>query len=390
MTHQIEPVALNPTSPMQDIMHEMKRLREAAGEHIANTATDMADTTAKKTAEYLMDAAIQRVQSLCEQEQAHEHVQSSLNTLMKRFNEKSTLTEAIEWYGRKTMFQKASLGILLVGSSALVGAVFNLSALFTVLSMGIFYLANTLLTEHYDLTEHQKKELANDIEKMEQTLFESVAALKDATKKLDDIFLKMLEQRIQSAHLLKAFEVQTSTLDEQVHACLNILARLNETNATLIHEHQRVVQQLEKAHMDMEQANATILTQSTSLDTIGLKLEETHDALRKRNDELATIHTRFQDNLTLIEELKTGFSDELLILKARGLSNEHAQVMNEETAPPSIQPASDGSAFIKKHHDLLDTIRVKQTARKRMVTQFTPDETSDMLATQSATFNSKR
>ena len=184
MPHQAENQSeTNPTTPLQNMMEEMKRLRQVAGEHVINTAADAADATAKKTAEYLMDAAIQRLQDLIEQEQTNEQVQSCLHTLMRRFNEKSTITDAIEWYGRKTILQKAGVGVVFVAASALVGALFSLTALFTLLSIGIFYIAETLLTEHYELTERQKTDLAQDIERMEQALFASVACLKEVTKK---------------------------------------------------------------------------------------------------------------------------------------------------------------------------------------------------------------
>ena len=380
MPHQAENIdPVNPTSSLQDMMNEMKHLRQAAGDHITNTAADMADTAAKKTAEYLMDAAIQRIQDLFEQEQTNEHVQSCLNTLMRRFNEKSTITEAIEWYGRKTILQKAVIGILFVAGSALVGAVFNLSAIFALLSFGIFCVAETLLTEHYELTESQKRELAQDIERMEQKLFESVACLKEATKKLDDIFLSLLQQSIQSAHLLKAFEVQTSTLDGQLNDFLRILASLSETNTTLLRDHQRIVQKFELAHLEMERANATIAAQSDSIDTIGLKLESTNDALHERNSELAAIHAKFQDNLTIIGELEAGFSNEILMLKTKSIAPELTQVKKMDAPTPLDQRRSDTEAFLKKHNDLLETIRLKQAARKKALANSEQKKHSDVL-----------
>ena len=369
MLHEAEKIApTNPTSSVQDIMNEMKRLRQAAGDHISNTAVDIADATAKKTAEYLMDTAIQRLQELCEQEEANKQVQSCLNTLMRRFNEKSTITEAIEWYGRKTILQKAGIGVIFVAGSALVGALFNLSALFTLLSIGIFCAAETLLTEHYELTENQRRELAQDIKQMELNLFDSVACLKEVSKKLDDVFLNLLQQSIQSAHLLKEFEKQTSTLDGKIHDFLSIMATLSETNTTLMRDHQHIHQQLERAHLEMERANATIATQSLSLDTVGLKLDETNHKLRERNDELAAIHTKFQGNLTTIGELEAAFKEELRVLKAESVSNEQPHAKKTDAIAPSVRRNIDDlKVFAKQNSDArktIENIRLRQAIQK--------------------------
>ena len=383
MPHEADTIApVNPTSSVQDIMNEMKRLRQAAGDHISNTAADMADATAKKTAGYLMDAAIQRLQDLFEQEQTNEHVQSCLNTLMKRFNEKSTITEAIEWYGRKTILQKAGIGIIFVAGSALVGALFNLSALFTLLSIGIFCAAETLLTEHYELTENQRRELAQDIEQMELKLFESVACLKEVSKKLDDVFLNLLQQSIQSAHLLKEFEKQTSTLDGQIHDFLNILATLSETNTTLMRDHQHIHQQLERAHLEMERANATIATQSLALNTIDLQLNATKHKLSERNDELADIHTKFQGNLTTIGELEDAFKEKLRVLKEQSVSNEQPHAKTTDAISPSVRRNIDDlEVFAKQNSDarkIMESIRLRQAIRKDSLNKIDAGEREKM------------
>ncbi|HBI21119.1 MAG TPA: hypothetical protein DDY37_00775 [Legionella sp.] len=387
MPHQSENQSeTNPTTPLQGIMEEMKRLRQVAGEHIANTAADAADTAAKKTAAYLMDTAIQRLQDLIEQEQTNAQVQSCLHTLMRRFNEKSTITDAIEWYGRKTILQKAGVGIVFVAASALVGTLFSLTALFTLLAIWIFCIAETLLTEHYELTERQKSDLAQDIERMEQALFASVACLKEVTKKLDDIFLSLLKQSIQSAHLLQAFEVQTSTLDGHISEFLSIFSTLNETSTILMHDHQRVVQQLELAHAQMERDHATMATQSATIDAISSKLSATNDELRKRNSELITINAKFKNNLTTISELEAGFKDELHILKTQSASNARHQVVPQGALTPSVPPPSGTDAFIKKNHDALEMIRLKQAARKKELSNGGKEANPDILAVHGAAF----
>ena len=387
MPHQAENQSeTNPTTPLQNMMEEMKRLRQVAGEHVINTAADAADATAKKTAEYLMDAAIQRLQDLIEQEQTNEQVQSCLHTLMRRFNEKSTITDAIEWYGRKTILQKAGVGVVFVAASALVGALFSLTALFTLLSIGIFYIAETLLTEHYELTERQKTDLAQDIERMEQALFASVACLKEVTKKLDDIFLSLLKQSIESAQLLKTFEVQTSTLDGHISEFLSIFSTLNETNATLMRDHQHVVQQLELAHAEIEQDHATMATQSATIDTIRSKLNATNDELRERSSELIAVHAKFKNNLTIISELEVGFKDELYLLKTQSASNVCHQVVPIDAPTLSAQAHSNTDAFIKQNNNALEMIRLKQAARKKELGNGGKEANPDILAVHGAVF----
>ena len=227
--------------------------------------------------------------------------QPNLHLLMTRYNlEKSRFSQFTEWYCEMPFYQRFFGAVLFVAASALVGAVFNLAAVFSILAIGIHYIATAILMEHYTITAQRDERFCEDIINMEKKLAESIHVLVDVAKKVNDILIALREKNSLSADNIKLFEAKILAFNNQVTSLLGVTIQLEGAKDVLIRENEKITAQFQKACGELEKASFENTSQSVALSAITSKLGETNQTLCSKSHELTTICEQFQLNLTAL------------------------------------------------------------------------------------------
>ncbi len=283
----------------------------------------IADSLAERTVEYLRRQVIQLFQDVLGHEQAAAHNQHNLNQLMARYHiEKSRISEITDGYGRLPWYQRYAGGVLFVAASALVGAVFNLAALFSILAIGLHYTVTTLLMEHYTLTTNRDELFCKDIINMEKKLAESIDVLVDTDNQVNALLTELRIKNSQSAEHIQTLDAQAGMLTDKVGQLTMTINALEQTCSSLMRDNERITRQFQHASSEMAALQQEHAVQSSALDAVTHQLEVTNKALWDKTQALTDIYDQFQRHLAAFAKQESEFKAQINRLQTQNANGE--------------------------------------------------------------------
>lgn len=268
-------------------------------------AGEIASTVAQKTAETLITNAKSQLNHLFEQKNQFIEMKSSLDGLIQRYNlNNSYLNQAAFWYGNKSWFNKFGTGALFVAASALIGAVIQLSALFTVLALTLHYAVTFILKNHYEATASQQLMLAEDINKIEARVNVSINAFNKAQIELKQTLKLLSQHNIDMAENAAALETQITTLNEQNSQFKDAIAQLEQLTNSLLANLRAINGGIQKAGDDLQSINNELTQQTLKINGIKNKLSDHEKSVGSRADALVTLNGEWLKNLKQLENLE--------------------------------------------------------------------------------------
>ena len=262
--------------------------------------------------------AQQQIDKLLAQKQTTIHIKSSLKLLMERYNlEKGTLSEMVDWYGKQSWFDKTMLGMVFVATCALIGAIVNLTVVLTILSAALYYAANLMVSNEFDIKTRSNARLYQDIVEMEADLNKSATALNEAIARLNAIHATAFAQTTQSAEHINAANAQLATFAGQTTTYVETIKQLKQTTDSLKQNGEAASLQLQVVSESLATARLDATAHAGALQSVSQELNGTNTKLLERNAELLTLNQQFQANVTMLAALEAGFQAQLATLTAR-------------------------------------------------------------------------
>ena len=350
--------------PAGSMVDNITHLPETIHNHAIHLGEQTADMIAKRMTEQLVTTAKDYLASLLSQKQSIENSTSNLAVLMQRVNiQKSFITRMSEWYGQKTWFEKASLGVMFVAAVSLLGAIVNLAIVFGVLALGLYGAITSILQEHYDINITRDERFCSGIRAMEESLAESVEHLKELEGHLRIILIELAEKNVQSAEHLLQFEKNIRVMNEKIVCFEQVVTELERIKLQLTDENAQIKTQLNTAYIDLEAANHTLIQRNTELDSIQREMSDTNQRIADKTSELNALCEKFQADSKTLSVLIEGYERQLQRLSTNASVPAPDEGMNasmRETV--ALRKLTDES--IAKDNELMARIRLSRQARQ--------------------------
>ena len=241
----------------------------------------------KKTAE----EHLSRIQ---QQGRTMSSMHSNLSILMKRYNhEKSYFSIVSDWYGDTPWWCKLLLGLVLIGTGAGIGAIFNLPIVMACVVAGLYLIISGLLINHYSITDKANKRICEDIINMEKSLAASIEHLNAMEESLNKVMIAICKLNQQMADNLTQFEGQMNELALSINGYQDISRSLSTTQTSLISSSSQVNQSITDAQTQLQTSHNILSNESSALRHINHEISLTNNSLLVKSDELNQICVRF-------------------------------------------------------------------------------------------------
>ena len=287
------------------------------------------------TAEYLTQTANDYFYDFLATKKSIDDMQSDMDELKRLYNcEKSYFTQLCEWFNSNSWYETAELSVLFVLGSSLVGACLNMAILFGAVSIIIFYLATSILMQHYLITSERERCLFEGINDLQIKLAESIDYIAEIIIKLQDMQKNLFLINIQAEESINYFKDHVSTLDKQIEILVKNTLELNQAQDALMQENKKLNEQLSASAQEISDANATIKEQTRALSDVRSQFEDTNRHLLAKNDEIKALHAGVQLHIEQMGELEKAYKDHLSFFQADDISCD------------KIVPAAEGDCLI--------------------------------------------
>lgn len=320
-------------SPIQSILDTLNSATEAAAEQAAERTLEYLAQQTRKATDDLREKANNYLQSLLEKRNAVAEDRQRLHALIMEYNaKKSRFTQWSEWFSTLAWYEKMGYVVGFIAISALLGFAFNLAALFTLISIGISYVVCSLLLEHHAIASMQNNALIAGVTVMINNLVASIEQLTTLSEEVHAIQLELSEKCIQMEDGIQAFKAQMAWMEHEIELLRNETVALKQINDALICENEHITVQRNMAIHEAAKVNETFTEQSIQLSDIQQKLNETHQQLLIRNDELIHVRDQIKDSVAGISEIKNDFEYELTWFKSQRSQSDKTPLI-----PPDIE-----------------------------------------------------
>lgn len=351
------------SSFVQQMSDKVTAIPSAMAEAVADKTVELAGSIAENIIDSAKAAALKQLEELLAQKQNAINVKSSLKVLMDQYNkEKSYLSELVDWYGKKSWFDKVYLGSLFFVTNAVLIAIVNSAFIYAIIANSLYYAATFLIMNDYDIKSRRDKQLYEDIVAMEADLAKSAIELNDAIEQLNNLHTAACQQNIQAADQIKTFNEQISTFDGLTKNYEETIKNLELTATTMISDHEEIVTQFQNTINAFEKPTLEITRQSTDLNSVTNELEKTNNELLTRDRELADLNQTFQAHSIALSELEEKFKAYLTTL-------ESGTIKDEVSADKALDARDNTDNIMKKSDNLLLKIQLPK--------QESDDESSD-------------
>lgn len=281
--------------------------------------TSLAEKTvhvlAQKTAVSLVQEAESQISQLLTQKNHIGQMKSDLDILMKRyFVEQSFFDHASQWYGQKSWLQKSLIMVSFIGLSALVGAIFNLAALLSVVAIGLYSAADFLLTQHQRISSERSDRLCSDIDAMEKDLKKEVEQLSSLEVCLQQIFVDLNQERLHLAKDNAEFEKTVSRLNAQIKTLNTNFEELKKSKDGLLSSHEKLEGQVKTIGVELDESQKTLQQKTSEISAMTEELTLLKSKLDDSAKDLTSIHEEYQKRLTTLAELEALFNEQLSLL----------------------------------------------------------------------------
>lgn len=354
----LNPVEQHP-STLQTLIDGVSNVPVIIQDSITNAAQQSAQRAAEQTAEYAQITAIQTAELLTQRARNYfeellakkttvDSIEATLNQLIEHYHtEKSLLTKWAQWFGEMNWFETIGYGVAFVSLSAIIGATFNMAALFGLIAIGLYYSATTLLVEHHTITTDRDNQLIHGIHAMKTNLADLIEQLTELATKVHDIQCDLFQKNRQTTEELDIFKTKVLEMDAHIQALDEAVNTLNQAKDLLINENIRIIKERDRINMELQATHDTLIKQTTELNDIHLKFEETNRSFLNRNNDIIDLSQNLNSQIPQFAELQKLYQTELIKLQSRT-----TRVTNpvDNTPPPT---AEETNQRIQRSNDLL-------------------------------------
>ena len=300
-------------------------------DNISEKTIDYMELKAKYTVEALREKAANFLQALLEKKNRVDEDKVRLHALIIAYNaKKSRFTQWSEWYGTLAWYEEVGYVTAFIAASALVGFAFNFAALFTLISIGICYLARSLFIEHNEIASSQNDALLESVTIMIDNLVASIEQLSLLAQELNAMQVKLSEQCIEMDAEIQAFKEQIARMAREMDALKDETHALVQARNTLIQENERINQQRDISNIETCKANAIIMELSSQLSDIQQKSDITHQTFLTRNEELTALHANMQANTIALSGVRKDYEHELAFFKSHSKGNQSTPNIDQQ------------------------------------------------------------
>lgn len=299
-------------STCPSIVDPIRSAVETAAALAAERTMECIETKARKTADEFKERANHYLRKLLDKKSAVDEDKQRLHALIEEYHaKKSTFSKWAEWHGQLTWYEEMGYVTAFIAVGALVGFAFNLAALFTLLSVAVIYFARSLFMEHYEISLEQNDALIAGVSVLIESLILSIEQLTALAEDVNAIQIELDEQCTLMEHEINAFRARVVEMNLQMETLKNQVLALEQIQEALVQENERMLIAHDRANIEIATASATITAQSRQLADIQNRLDETHQALLERNNELTQVQTQIASNLIALSETREKYEREL-------------------------------------------------------------------------------
>jgi len=301
-----------------NIRDGVANMAEQSAELIADKVVENVKIATEKSSEYLAQKVGDLFQTFLAKKKSIDELEKILNDLIADYNvEKSQLTKWAQWVGDMNWFETISYGLLVVVVGAVIGSVYNLAAFFALVSLSIYCLATTVLTEHHTTTTARDGLLINGINSMKESLSKSIDEIGKLAESIITIQVELSKMYKQTEDHLVIAKTQLSDMKGQVDVFMETVAMLTQAKDSLISEITRINQQRDLVNGELCEAKDTLKEQTTRWNNLCNKLEDTNQELLSRYNELIAISGKLKTNNKDVSELTKSIQSGLTLFKSR-------------------------------------------------------------------------
>lgn len=213
--------------------------------------------------------------------------------------ELSWLEKITAWYVEKAIwYERAGILALTTSCSAIAGLALGLAPVFTLTSLGLYFLATSLLKNHHDVTTEREKRLSDNIS---QNIIRLMTVLENHAKQL---LLGFCDLVIQYNQQIEKSNQQIASLETENTAFQNTIDTLNQTNQTLLEQQDELTSQLNKALADLEQLTRKLQQQPSTIESITRLLEGSTNKILTDSQSLSNVINTLQDELKKLSDFE--------------------------------------------------------------------------------------
>jgi hypothetical protein len=315
---ELNPIDIEQPSSLQTLLDGVTHVPDILRDTMTDAVEQSAQRVALQTAEFLTQSAQAYFQEFLDKKATIDNIDDTLNQLIEHYHaEKSFLTKWTQWFGEMSWFESIGYGVAFITMSAIIGATFNMAALFGLIAIGLYYATSTLLVEHHLITTERDQQLIQGIHAMKTNLADLINQLTELAGRVHAIQCELFQKNRQTTEELDVFKNTVLEMNTHIHTLQETIDALNHAKTLLIDENIRINQEREQINMELQVAHDTLIRQTTRLHDIHLQLEETNHNFLERNQEIIGLRNGFQASITSLAELQKLYQIELTQLQAK-------------------------------------------------------------------------
>lgn len=285
-------------------------------------STSLLKVDAAVAIQLLKRSAQAQLNQILGQEKKIEKFQSNLDLVLKRYQlTESYLSYAAGWYGRQALWSKLGIGVLIVGSAALLGMIVNMVAIVTIVSATIYVTAAFLLVNHHNASQEKDRHLGEGVADMEKDLRETTLSLRELEDKLNAVFISLCTQNTALADETGTLHEQTASLALEISNYKRVVTTLEETNRNLLLDQKILEDVMTSLKKELKLAETSLLEKTGIISELSIQLEQTNAGLQASKTALAEIEEGYQLHLSSLSALVTSLSEQLTLLNTQMARN---------------------------------------------------------------------
>jgi len=186
--------------------------------------------------------------------------------------EQGRLSQFIQWYGQQGHWYKLGIGSSIAFVSAIIGALVQMSLIFTVLSSLIYFFFHQFIQQEYNHLSRAERILSANINQLEMQLNISLCQIQELEKEIMQVST-LLKKEIQTNIL--TFSAETAFLKEQNQTLDRTILSLQQSNHDLMEKNQKINQELQNQIKQLNDVKLAVSADAKKLSQITSELEQT-------------------------------------------------------------------------------------------------------------------
>jgi hypothetical protein len=359
---ELNPVDIEQPSSLQTLLNGVTHVPDILRDTMTDAVEQSAQRAALQTAEFLTQSAHAYFQEFLDKKATIDNIDDTLNQLIEHYHaEKSLLTKWAQWFGEMSWFETIGYGVTSVAVSAMIGATFNMAALFGLIAIGLYYATSTLLIEHYLITTERDQQLIQGIHAMKTNLADLINQLTELAGRVHTIQCELFQKNRQTTEELDVFKNTVLEMSTHIHTLQETIHALNQARALLMEDNIRIIEERNLINRQLETANETLIQQANQLNDIHLRLEETNASFLNRNNDIINLRENLNTRINDLAELHKLYQIELTRLQSETKRTLHPQTL--DTTPT----AEETNQRVQRSYEMIE--RAKEYLRNKNSTQ---------------------